>query len=81
LIAVLCDALGLRRPKEKDAVRILFEQSTKAVPESRIPVGSISKLQPDIIETLVPEEFELNPRACQSIESVLTGLSKELAST
>jgi hypothetical protein len=80
LIAVLCDSLGLRRPIEKDAIRVLFEQSTKAISESRIPVGSIRNQhgEHDIQEPLVPEEFTLQPTAYQSIESLLACFDQEL---
>lgn len=79
LIAVLCDELGVRRPRENDAIEIRREINSKPISISRIEImHSVLKDQPSSRELLIPVEFTIHSTAIHAIESTLQSLTQQL---
>lgn len=78
LIAVLCDELGLRRPRESDGVSIRLDINSKPISISRIePKSSVLNTESAYEGSLIPVEFTIQTAAVQAIESTLGALTLE----
>ena len=78
LIAVLCDELGLRRPRESDGVSIRLEVNSKPISVSRIaPNSSVLNAESATGASLIPVEFTIQTAAVQAIDSTLGAIAQE----
>ncbi len=72
LYAVLCDELGLCRPNSEQMPPIRFGSGTRMIPSSKI--AEATHAADPANKTIVPQEFSLNPRSIDFIESLLLRL-------
>ena len=78
LIAVLCDELGLRRPRESDGVSIRLDFNSKPISVSRIaPNSSVLNAESSTGASLLPVEFTIQTAAVQAIDSTLGAMAHE----
>jgi hypothetical protein len=72
LYAVLCDELGLCRPNSEQMPPIRFGSGTRMIPSSKI--AEATHAADPANTTIVPQEFSLNPKSIDFIESLLLRL-------
>jgi hypothetical protein len=78
LIAVLCDELGLRRPRESDGVSIRLDGNSKPISITRIEPRSSVLIAESVCEaSLLPVEFTIHPASVQAIDSTLGAITRE----
>lgn len=78
LIAVLCDELGLRRPRDSDGISIRLDVNSKPISISRIePKSTILNAESAYEGSLIPAEFTIQTAAIQAIESTLGAITLE----
>lgn len=72
LIAVVCDELGVRRPRESDAIAISIQKESKPISISQIgPKKPEESPRPSAEAPLLPTEFKIHSKTVQAIEASL----------
>ena len=72
LYAVLCDELGLCRPTSEQMPSIRFGSGTRMIPSSKI--AEATHTADPTMSTMVPQEFSLNQKSIDFIQSLLLRL-------
>ena len=76
LYAVLCDELGLQRPKESQMPTVFHGSQSRCMSVSRIPIGNALQSLPDspLSTPIISAVYDLNPTAIAEIELSLSKL-------